>query len=321
MSETHFEADVSPVAPTTSSWSDVVIPRVRLRATVRTGQRLRLPVLPTTSIRGALLGAVRELVCLEAERPHCGGCPHLVSCAFPRLTPEGARHDDGTQDDLAPSPVVLQPVTPTFGSMPHVVERDATVAFDVILLGEAAVRETTLLRAGLVGLARRGIGIDDDGQRPLLVPAGMVERPSTALPPAASWLLRFSSPLRGRVSGADVTPDRFDANLLWSLVVRRARHLVLTFSSSPPPELPVTPPFALRATSLRAETVTRWSDRQGSRNTWRALTGSTVLDVVPGHEALVAQLLSLLVDAGLGKGTSFGFGALDVLALSETKES
>lgn len=289
--------------------SEVV--RHTIRSTWRADADVSLPPLPTTSIRGAVLATLRDMVCIELDRAHCGGCPQLSSCAFPALTPEGARDDDGAQDDRALSPLVLRPLTPAWTGRPHALTAGDAVTFDLVLVGPRAIAEAKLVDHAVRAAARRGLGEDGVTFRAAL-PVVVEPKPRSA---SNGWQLRFTTPLRLKVDGRVVDAAHFNVSALWRAMVRRTLQVV-DLTGLARPTLPTAPPFALQAARLHDARAKRWSNRQGGAVSWPGVVGSVELRVDEAAAALVGDVLTLIADVGLGKGTSFGCGAVELICFA-----
>jgi hypothetical protein len=289
--------------------SDVV--RHTIRATWRADADVSLPPLPTTSIRGAILATLRDMVCIDLDRAHCGGCPQLSSCAFPALTPEGARDDDGAQDDRALSPLVLRPLAPAWTGRPHALTAGDAVSFDLVLVGPRAMAEAKLVDNAVRASARRGLGEDGVAFRAAL-PVVVEPKPRLA---SNRWHLRFTTPLRLKVDGRVVDAAHFNASALWRAMVRRTLQVVDLVGVARP-TLPASPPWALETIELRDARAKRWSNRQGGAVSWPGVVGSVELRVDDEAAGTVSDIIALIADVGLGKGTSFGCGAVEPTALA-----
>jgi|GEM_PF-2197654 len=289
--------------------SEVV--RHTIRATWRADADVSLPPLPTTSIRGAVLATLRDMVCIEPARAHCGGCPHLSSCAFPVLTPEGTRDDDGAQDDRALSPLVLRPLTPAWTGRPHALTAGDAVSFDLVLVGSRAMAESKLVDHAVRAAARRGLG-EDGVTFGAALPVVVEPKPRLA---SNRWQLRFTTPLRLKVDGRVVDAAHFNAGALWRAIVRRTLQMV-DLAGLARPTLPTAPPFSLQAARLHDARAKRWSNRQGGAVSWPGVVGSVELHVDEEAAGTLSDILALIADVGLGKGTSFGCGAVDIVGVA-----
>jgi hypothetical protein len=280
--------------------------RAAFEATFVAREPQRLPPMVASALRGALLRSVKRLACFEPGRSVCEGCSHALSCAYPSLVSgEDAAASERTYD--LPPLLVLRSEDPFTGE-PRVLNAGDALRFRVVLVGPA-IPQASLVVAGLRGVAGLGVAVRDlpaHVERPRLALVSVREAELATPVPASEVTVRFASPARLH-RGGRCAPS-LDPSLLWSALVRRARTLA-TACGAEPPALPIEPPFTFGAVATAPLRVNRWSERQGRRMTWDALSGAVDLRVHE-HGVVLAALLAFAEDVQLGKGTQFGFGAL-----------
>jgi hypothetical protein len=135
----------------------------RLRIVLRPVGALNLPPQPGSTIRGALAGAVKRLVCVRTELLACDGCPHLDECAYSYLfethAPQGEAGTRGFEQ--FPRPYVIS--FPEAPGGEYAMDAEApeletcSREIDLTLIGRA-VRGLPFLALALRDLENRGIG-------------------------------------------------------------------------------------------------------------------------------------------------------------------
>lgn len=296
------------------AWSN--LPSVtRYRVELRAERAQRLPPLWTTALHGALDDALYALGCL-CEGPRgsdprmrvCrGDCPYAWLCEAP------AQEGDvrGVQD-RAPAPLVVAPMA--FEPRARFVElrEDDRISLRLTLLGPVAKGHVPLVHAALQRCARTGLGIDPqrpDGARPTLALERVVpERICDDAPPREA-VLETVTPARITLDGKVL--GRLDGTALWRAMRRRGELLARRYGGGSlgdggGPEAP----FAADVHADRVVQVERWSSRQRRRMMWPGVMG--VARLHGEGVARVWPLLAFIRDAQVGKGTSFGFGRVDI---------
>lgn len=287
----------------------------RYRVELRAEQPQRLPPLWTTALHGALDDALYALGCrCEAARGSdpqtrvCrGDCPYAWLCEAP------AREGDvrGVQD-RAPAPLVVAPMG-FDARAPYIELREGElITLRLALLGPVAKGHAALVQAALQRCARTGLGIDPrrpEGARPALaLERVMLERLGADSTPG-EVVLETVTPVRitqdGKVLG------RLDATALWRAMRRRAEVLARRYGGGSLGEGGAPDaPFAMDVQTDRVVEVQRWSNRQKRRMTWPGVMG--VARLHGDGLAAVWPLLAFIREAQVGKGTSFGFGRVDL---------
>jgi hypothetical protein len=288
----------------------------RLRVVLEAAAPQRLPRLPSNALRGALGHAARTL-----------GDASLAGL----LEAEG---DGGLESATAGRPAALLARGPfSRDRAGFVLDAGDTLAFELSLIGDAALDAEPLVLRGLRRAAEGGIGIPKDEapeaegpesggrasgrgrarrRRPglRLVRAAPVEAPPLDRG-ASRWLLDFTTPLRLRERGRELVAP--DADALWRGWLRRADHLARAFGQGPVCAWRNDVPRPFEATWRGAEpaVVHRVSARQHRAMRWRGTLG--VLELVPRPGEELAPWIALAHDVGLGKGAAQGFGCFEPL--------
>jgi hypothetical protein len=272
-----------------------------------------LPPMPASALRGALLRSLKSLVCTEPARSTCGGCREAGRCAYPELV--SGEDAAAIHPGFDAPPLLVLGSDKAYSGAPHRLAAGDSWRFRVVLVGKA-LRSASLVGAALRGVARRGLGHRPgfrDGRRPDLELAGIRPVELAAAYACDRWSVRFASPARLHRDGK--AASSLDPGLLWSAMVRRARTLVAADGRELSP-LAREAPFTFCGASAKPVRVSRWSARQGKHMEWDALVGEAELRV-EAHHVLVGHLLAFAQDVQLGKGTQFGFGALQCTPLGD----
>ena len=283
-------------------------PITQLKTSLKATQTQHLAPLVTSSVHGALLRSLRGLVCDHGYARACGQCPDLADCAYPWLADakELALMLSGGQN--RPGALVLRPRH--FDARARRIELQAghSLAFDVVLIGARAISFRPLVEAALQGVATRGLSQKrgpGQGRLDLLLDAITEIKPS-ALSVSDRYLVRLQTPLRVKSKGR--IQSALGTETLWKAMVRRLRLLCAAYGEGAP-DLPFAAPFQLERGDTRVVQVRRHSARQGVGMSWPGIIGELELRVHSEHK-LVAEMLGFLQQVQMGKGTSFGFGAI-----------
>ncbi len=279
--------------------------------------------------RGAFGAALRRTVCIT-RLPVCDACPLVGTCVYPSLF-EG-RQRPGAEHLSALSrvavPFVFDPPATSFIRF----SPGETVAVDLTLVGDANRRLPYIVHA-MAEAGARGLGpararltlitvdrlagldgrvaerLFDGGERcRVAVPAS----PASVWYRAAKMVVELRTPLRLRLDGDLVTPERFAPAHLIHAVVRRISALA-TFHAGAPIRADYR---SLRDLALRVKMAgrdlhwidrRRYSSRQGQLMAMGGLVGRCVFTVPPEARPLIPWL-QLGQWVGAGKGASMGLG-------------
>lgn len=293
-------------------------------------EEIELPAFAGSTLRGAFGHALLDTVCVVAHRD-CGICPLVGECAYPYLfetrIPAGARRL--VKQPFAPHPYVLRP--------PPEAGKGSPLRFGMTLIGRAVERlplvAEAICRMGGRGLAReRGrFRVDSihsrlpgraaptvlvEGDPPILLP-----EPERAVGRLGDFLVepdgdriavRIRAPLR--IVRRGVLEEQLPFHVLVRALLRRASSL-LEFHEGIDLDVDFKGLIAraeqvlTRDSSLRRENRVRYSVRQERRMNLAGISGTVVYQ---GDLEPFLPLLALGQAVGVGKGTTFGLGLLEV---------
>jgi hypothetical protein len=290
--------------PTTSRW----------RVTFEAGEPQRLSPMPTTSLHGALVAAIRRITCLAPACRACVGCKVADRCDYVRLAePLGRAAGVPGVSDRAPAPFALDPVR----FDPHAkfieMKEGQTWTAVVCLIGDWSPLHRAVMTVALELAAKTGLGIprrSTPGRRKAqLTLVGVEEEPSTDTPcPRGGAVVTLVSPLRLKERGK--TAETVRAAGLLEASVRRANALSVLYGTGPILDRRWEDrPCDVHEANVALErvSVTRYSARQKTRMTWDGLVGELALvgDVQPWW-----PLLRFVEAVQVGSKTTFGFGKI-----------
>ncbi|RMH44114.1 MAG: CRISPR system precrRNA processing endoribonuclease RAMP protein Cas6 [Deltaproteobacteria bacterium] len=273
---------------------DNLPPVTELIADCRAEADVVLPPLPTTSLRGALLPALRDRAPALLEHP---GRP---------LAGAGVT-------DRAPAALVLAPDTAAVGRRRFELSAGERLAVRLVLIGEraatcadAVVAALRVALAGGIGRARGG-----GGHVPFALRDVSPAPARAAAPAPARARIQLVTPAR-IVHGGRVCAS-LDGAALVAAAVRRADLLARVHGGGrlvPPGR--VEPAIDTLGAAIAVAPVRRYSSRQGRAMTWPGLIGH--VDVGGPDLPAAWPAIEFAARAGIGKATTFGFGRLSVSA-------
>ncbi len=251
--------------------------------------------------RGKFAQVFKRLVCVLRHRP-CAGCPLERVCLYPRLfgpteeTAGAARpfiihpqvvvepREDRATARLRVTLSVFPPLLPALGYLGRAFEQ--------------AVAEGPDRYRGLIGNVRLE-------EETVVLDLSARAAPLWAGPVAVT----FETPLRLRLKGDLVVPERLTPAMLVHAALRRARALGLPL----PQELAVAARtqamrLAFDRAHLRWCETRRYSSRQDMLMAFGGVVGRAELDLTSA--AAVASILEVAAITHLGKGACMGFGRI-----------
>lgn len=255
--------------------------------------------------RGGFGHALKRLVCVQRWRP-CEGCALEQGCLFTTLF--DPRHDGRVsllgRVDRLPPPYVLDVLTPT----PCELRKGDEFRLRLAIVGRVRHHAVYLLRA-LEEAAARGIG--PSPMRFELAGLERLEPPSAPTSTLERLRVELLTPLRMRVDGRLLGPERFEPRLFLLALFRRLSLLAACWGepSRPLPLEPVRDRLArLRAMVGEMHWVEqqRRSLRQHTRMRMGGLLGHFLLHLEPEDPLL--PLLLAGEQLHLGKATTMGLG-------------
>ncbi len=310
------------------------LPLCRYRFRFRAEEPGVLPAFSGSAWRGVFGRQLKRIVCVT-KLAECEPCALVETCIFPSLF-EG-RHPTGVKAlenlDRIPVGYVMEPEfgsTRTFGIGDE-------IFIHLTLIGHSNRRLTYVARAmadagaGGVGPARSVLSLVGI-ERHLDLGAGRVEqvltkdnecavteptspRPTSDLP--TKFAVQLLSPLRIRIDGDLVTPDRFQPAHLIASAIRRISALSLFYGQGP-----ISADYArmnesaarvlLVSSDLDWADPTRFSGRQKQKMKVGGIVGQFNVKVPPEAENLLPWLW-LGQWVGAGKNTSMGLGQYRML--------
>lgn len=283
-----------------------------------------LPIFMGPMLRGAFGFALKRLVCVMRNRP-CEGCSLEFACSYPTVfspSPSPSFESERVYSKLPP-PFVLR-ILSDGGKL----ESGQTLKFSLTLIGTAIASIPFVVRA-LVEASENGFGKDRakfslltlvdregvswlDAQGCLLLRAN--SRQATKIEDKVA--LRFVSPLRLMHGGHLMTPDKFDATALVFASVKRASMLAQFHCDTSLGDVPLLKDAAAKVEALFADLKwqeeARYSSRQKTKLMVGGLIGEVQLNLSDAPE--IKPFIGLLPEIGLGKATTMGLGAVDLLA-------
>lgn len=334
------EASIPPRTPPDSSITGRVLAGW-YRFTLACTSEVRLGAVPGSTLRGALAGALRPLVCVT-QMPTCNGCLLRSTCAYGFVFETAREPAPGGQTGFedTPRPFVLHFPEPPRAAY----EAGDAVRFDVVLLGKApaylphlvyAVR--SLEETGLGAGRRAGHGrfrlaaveaVGPEGNTPLLDEDVLCQPPpSQSLETLVGWKptttasrheLCLETPLRLMHGGQWVRDRAFELHHLVRVLARRL-DLLARFHGAHAPAVDVEALVAASETVRLSERRLRWrrqerySHRQRQTMPMDGLLGRVVCEGVP-PELVPVLAAGQLIHAG--KGATMGMGQYAVRPLS-----
>ncbi len=307
---------------------------MRWRVTMISEHVVQLPPYIGATLRGGLATGLKSSACLSAERGCQEACASPNACAYGLLMETPHAPDAPARvraSRFAPHPHVLCPLSGGGALLPG-----KPLRFDLTLMGPACEMSplvvSALSRMAQLGLGmRRGelrlAGIEDRDTGESLYARGRprldalsVRRLRLAPEPEDDVLtrltLRLETPLQLIRQGQLVRePD------VGELVYACADRLALLMASFGPPGVTLPDAAASAAAareggvrvsdaSLHYVSFERWSNRQRARHPIEGLIGTLTLE---GRLAPLMPLLRAGTLTHIGKGTSFGLGAITLL--------
>lgn len=289
----------------------VVSLEFRLRAR-RSG---RVPALLTQAVHGAL-GYV------EATAPALR--PVTLSTAKARWL--------GLTDGV-PLPFALAPSEALQSSQPQAVEAGQCFGIRVGVIARSDFDSLSVL-ATLREACDRGLG----GAKPVPFDVELTASRPHGLASALPNPLRITLATPTRIKSGGALTDDIDATVLWNTIARRAALLTALYCDEPLPgderwfllaaavrgdwgalvgaDHASRCPIALRTAALERVNLGRYSERQRRRMSWPGMQGVLEVDVL---DPRCAPLLRFAEALGVGKNTSFGFGALQLSELASRR--
>ncbi|MFG0319823.1 MAG: CRISPR system precrRNA processing endoribonuclease RAMP protein Cas6 [Planctomycetota bacterium JB042] len=297
-----------------------------LEVRARAVDPLRLPAFAGSTLRGAFGHALKDAACVVDHRD-CAACHLADACVHPALfeprPPEGARRLDGR--GRAPAPYVIRP-----GPEREVPAGEA-FRFGVTLIGRA-VEQAPVVAAALLRVAARGLTAErhrfrieridgpDGGAIVSGDPPAFARRPPVAPssflgPPAASDRLRVAFPSGVRILTRGALARELPFPVVARALLRRASTLLelhegFDLRLDHRAWIDRAEGVRIERSDLRRADSLRWSARQERAMNLRGVRGS--VDYA-GDLAPFLPLLAFGVAVGVGKGTTFGLGRMDVL--------
>lgn len=312
--------DTALRAPSGAGCTEVVLPLARYRVHLTAETAVRLPAYAGSMWRGALGHALKRTVCVTGAR-HCPDCLLYRSCAYPYAfeTPPPEHAAKLRKYPAAPHPFVIEPWSDRRDLAPG-----EAFGVDLTLIGrgnaQLAYFVEALRRAGQSGIGkgkgRYGLaGVEQEtatGWQTIYTPGGrMAMLPATApeVPPLPAGPVRVEllTPLRLKIGGDLVTPERLRFRDFFSQLLRRVS-LLSYFHTDTPLEtdfrglVQAAEAIAIIGPELRWHEWTRYSARQDTLLQMGGLVGTFVL---PG-----AALTSFWPYLWLGQWTHVGKGAV-----------
>lgn len=206
---------------------------VRTRLTFVSEQPVHLPRFAGSAWRGAFGHALRRMVC-ALRQPKCGGCPLYGVCAYPGIfDPPPLAGQQGSAADITPVPYVLAPEP---GPAEGVYPPGAPIVVTLRLFGKAgqlagyAVAALCEAAAGGIGPARAPLRVAALNAEESDAGAALSVRPATPTtpillspppPPNGATRITLLTPMRLRLGGDLVTPQRLTPADLFGMAVRR----------------------------------------------------------------------------------------------------
>jgi hypothetical protein len=307
-------------APAPDSPSCWVGPVARYRLHLRATTAIRLPAYAGSAWRGALGHALKRTVCVTGVR-HCPDCLLYRSCVYPYVfeTPPPENAAKLRKYTAAPHPFVIEPWPDCREVAP-----DQGFGVDLVLIGrgnaQLAYVIEALRRAGEHGLGRSEgryalCGVEQEtaaGWQSIYAPGGRLQTlPATVseAPPLPVGPLRVEllTPLRLKVGGDLVTPERLRFRDFFSQLLRRVSLLSYFHTDTPLDTdfralVQAAEAIALSDADLRWYDWTRYSARQDALLQMGGLVGTFTL---PG-----AALAPFWPCLWLGQWTHAGKGAV-----------
>lgn len=314
----------------------ITFPISRYRTSFRAPERGR--AISGSAWRGAFGNALKRTVCAMRRRS-CDDCPLVDTCAFPYLF-EGRQRADAQvlrSLDRVPVPYMFQ-TPPDDGRMAG----EGIVTVDLTLVGHANQRLIyvvhALAEAGAGGLGRDRARLELVAVDRLADLEGrVVERvfengqfrapeppssPPSSLTDAKFLDIHLKTPLRLKLKGKLLTPERFHPGDLVDAVVRRASALA-AFHTDAPLEGDFRALKQLARLLETTEAALKWSERlrYSSRQEQKMAMGGIVGRVsvrVPEEARGVLLWLDLGQWIGAGKGVSMGLGQYTARPLADS---
>ena len=286
-----------------------------------------LPVFMGPMLRGAFGFSLKRLVCVMRGRP-CDGCTLEFACAYPSVFSPSPSPMQGSKRVYSklPPPVVLRVF-----SVGGFIKKGMALKFSVTLIGNAigsipyVVR--TFIEAGQLGFGKdrakfKFVALDDKNGSPWLDAQGRLLLRSTISEAASindDVLVSFVSPLRLVHDGHLMTPGKFDSAALVFSSIRRAAMLAEFYCETKFENVPALKNEAskvrLIAADLRWQEEARFSSRQKTKLMVGGLSGQVHLNLTNAPE--VKSFIAMLPEIGLGKATTMGLGAVDVVTATQ----
>lgn len=298
------------------------MPAVRARVVFIADQPAHLPRFAGSAWRGAFGHALRRTVC-ALRQPQCEGCPLHGVCAYPAIfDPPHPQADQSAAVEIAPVAYVLAPQP---GPADGVYPPGAPIVVTLRLFGRAshlagyAVAALCQAAAGGIGPARavlRVLDISAETDEPLATSGGVPTAPSPLIvPPAPTTAASVSivTPLRLRIGGDLVTPQRLTPVELFGALVRRVAavrrvHGGLTDDIDFRGLKRATEDLHWDAARLHWVETTRRSSRQQALMQFGGVLGHVQIDLRGAPSLWPFLWLSQWLHAG--KGASMGFGQI-----------
>ena len=262
-------------------------------------ETLRLQPYSGSAWRGAFGYSLKRLLCRAELRP-CTGCPQRAECLYPSFFAEFDSHQDIAR------PYVLAPAPTPRGGM---VEAGDSFRVTLTLLPSAGRASSYAIRA-LIDAAESGLTSRRTklALRALHGPRPIEPEPP---PPPDAVKLRFITPLRLSLQHDLLTARTLAPKHLINAAIRR----LIASGFAPPSEYVLTARTEAATLSFRSARLgwletTRRSSRQQTKMQLGGIIGEAIIDL--RNSPATFPLLWAAAQLHLGKGTSMGFGGIDV---------
>ena len=305
------------------------LPLCRYRLVFRALESGMLPAFSGSALRGVFGAQFKRTVCVTKFHD-CGDCPLVATCVFPRIFEGRSAAGSGILRNLdrVPVPYVIES---EFGKVRRFAAGDEVSVF-LTLIGNANRGLPYVVRAWSEA-GRRGIGpgrislelVAIERQFDLagsVTEAVMKEDQIVTVPKDQSpklpelghgiFSIELTSPLRLRLEGDLVTPDRISGYHLAVAAMRRISSLASVYGSSSSDHdfsalKDCSGALSVIDPKLGWVDYTRYSSRQKQLMKTGGIVGSLMLSVPPEAVAVMPWLW-LGQWVGIGKNTSMGLG-------------
>lgn len=310
------------VAETTDpSAGCAMVPTVRLHITIRIEDPCALPPFPGSELRGMFGQGLKSLYCHAGSPRSCTGCPeeHRAECLYARLF--APPHDETDP----PRPFALRLTCPEEDRESPLVRLrpGTTLSLGLTLMGPAIDQQQSYLAALAFSGRQRLLGrgsrsrfkivdvTEEHDSKAASDPGTYLHERAALLAQEPVLLVRLSTPLCLRESQR--TLSWIDPERLLRHAFVRARQLAQRYARSQTPILqqPTTTLRELEVRALSCETLSYLrGGRGGHRQPMEGVLGEIVLSC---YDPATLLLLVAAERLQVGRHTTFGFGAIDLL--------